>query len=75
MIEEVEPVCGNGVVEAGEQCDDGNRSNGDGCDAECQTETPQDQDHGDTPEEAMRITVPASVEASLFSGTDRGPCH
>ncbi len=71
MTEEVEPVCGNGVVEAGEQCDDGNRSNGDGCDSECQTETPQDQDHGDTPEEAMRITVPASVEASLFSGTDR----
>jgi cysteine-rich repeat protein len=25
-------VCGNGIQEAGEQCDDGNNTNGDGCD-------------------------------------------
>ena len=31
-------VCGNGVVEAGEQCDDGNIVPGDGCNAACQTE-------------------------------------
>ncbi len=30
--------CGNGVVEAGEQCDDGNRLNGDCCDAGCSME-------------------------------------
>lgn len=35
----VSPVCGNGVVEAGEQCDDSNTANGDGCSATCQTET------------------------------------
>ncbi len=29
------PVCGNGVVEPGEQCDDGNTTPGDGCDASC----------------------------------------
>ncbi|HEY0477235.1 MAG TPA: TonB family protein [Kofleriaceae bacterium] len=29
------PVCGNGVVEAGEQCDDGNTAGGDGCSATC----------------------------------------
>lgn len=34
------PVCGNGVVEAGEQCDDGNTNNGDGCSATCQVEPP-----------------------------------
>ncbi|MEQ9500380.1 MAG: DUF4215 domain-containing protein [Deltaproteobacteria bacterium] len=34
------PVCGNGVVESGEQCDDGNTTNGDGCDDMCQTEMP-----------------------------------
>ncbi|WP_437949546.1 DNRLRE domain-containing protein [Sorangium sp. So ce296] len=28
-------VCGNGLVEAGEQCDDGNVASGDGCDADC----------------------------------------
>ena len=32
------PVCGNGVVEAGEQCDDGNTMNGDGCSSTCQDE-------------------------------------
>ncbi len=34
-----EPVCGNGIVESGEQCDDGNLVNGDGCDQFCAVET------------------------------------
>jgi len=29
-------TCGNGVIDAGEECDDGNGGNGDGCDANCQ---------------------------------------
>jgi cysteine-rich repeat protein len=32
-------VCGNGTVEAGEQCDDGNTADGDGCSASCTIET------------------------------------
>ena len=32
------PVCGNSVLETGEQCDDGNTANGDGCSSTCQTE-------------------------------------
>jgi fibro-slime domain-containing protein len=32
------PVCGNGNLEAGEQCDDGNVASGDGCSATCQIE-------------------------------------
>ena len=32
------PVCGNEIVEQGEQCDDGNTANGDGCSSTCQTE-------------------------------------
>lgn len=32
------PVCGNGSVEAGEQCDDGNTAGGDGCSATCRIE-------------------------------------
>ena len=27
--------CGNGVIEAGEECDDGNQMDGDGCDSNC----------------------------------------
>ena len=32
------PCCGNDVVESGEQCDDGNQTPGDGCNASCQLE-------------------------------------
>jgi fibro-slime domain-containing protein len=32
------PVCGNGILEAGEQCDDGDTAPGDGCNGLCQIE-------------------------------------
>jgi cysteine-rich repeat protein len=32
---EVSPTCGNGTVESGEECDDHNLTNGDGCDNTC----------------------------------------
>ena len=32
------PVCGNGVRGDGEECDDGNLTNGDGCDDSCEVE-------------------------------------
>lgn len=32
------PTCGNGVLEAGENCDDGNTSSGDGCSVVCKPE-------------------------------------
>ncbi|MDC0721040.1 DUF4215 domain-containing protein [Nannocystis bainbridge] len=31
------PACGNNVLEPGEQCDDGNAADGDGCEADCTT--------------------------------------
>jgi cysteine-rich repeat protein len=34
------PVCGNNIVETGEQCDDGNTVSGDDCSSTCQNETP-----------------------------------
>ena len=34
------PSCGDGIVDAGEQCDDGNTANNDGCSSTCQTESP-----------------------------------
>lgn len=36
----VVPVCGNGTVETGETCDDGNTNSGDGCTSSCQLGTP-----------------------------------
>jgi cysteine-rich repeat protein len=35
-----QPACGDGIVDSGEQCDDGNTNNGDGCSSTCQTEGP-----------------------------------
>lgn len=32
------PICGNGVQEPGEECDDGNTNDGDGCSSICQME-------------------------------------
>lgn len=31
-------ICGNGVIDVGEECDDGDRLNGDGCDEDCMDE-------------------------------------
>jgi len=33
-------TCGNGKLDPGEQCDDGNNVNGDGCDSKCKIEIP-----------------------------------
>ncbi|MDQ5938436.1 MAG: hypothetical protein QG642_126 [Patescibacteria group bacterium] len=35
------PICGNGQIEEGEQCDDANTVSGDACSATCQIEVPQ----------------------------------
>ena len=34
----LEAICGDGIIEQGEQCDDGNTQSGDGCSATCQKE-------------------------------------
>jgi cysteine-rich repeat protein len=39
MISVGPAACGNGLVELGEQCDDGNTTSGDGCSAVCQIES------------------------------------
>jgi cysteine-rich repeat protein len=44
VIEGPPPVCGDGIWDASEECDDGNNDDGDGCSAECRLEQPQDKD-------------------------------
>ena len=57
----VPAVCGNGFIDDGEQCDDSNIVDGDGCSAICEIE---DGPPGPTPDnEAPVITVPGDIVA------------
>ena len=38
VVETCPSVCGNGALEPGEECDDGNLINGDGCNSNCSVE-------------------------------------
>src|SRR5262249_46479582 len=43
-------LCGNGLLDSGEQCDDGARVDGDGCSADCQCESQYDYDGDGIPD-------------------------
>lgn len=42
------PACGDGLLQVGEQCDDGNTASGDGCTDLCQAEPPWEIEPNDT---------------------------
>ena len=44
--EKGQPYCGNGIIDPGETCDDGNIINGDGCSSTCQAEIPTEDTAG-----------------------------
>jgi MYXO-CTERM domain-containing protein len=46
VVEVVDPSCGDTFLDAGEVCDDGNATNGDGCSATCEVEVPEPDDGG-----------------------------
>ena len=43
------PVCGDGIVETGEECDDGNTISGDGCSSNCEIEVDFCKQHPNDP--------------------------
>ena len=54
-------ICGNGTKEPGEQCDDGNVTNGDGCSSTCTIEVVNEIEPNDTPAQALvNGTFPAN---------------
>ncbi|MBI5489545.1 MAG: hypothetical protein HY905_19590 [Deltaproteobacteria bacterium] len=64
------PQCGDGVVDEGEECDDRNRLNGDGCDWLCRLgdgDPPPEPDPEVPPYEASGPPVPVS-DAGPFDG-------
>lgn len=69
---EAPPVCGNGKLETGEECDDGNNVNGDGCNASCQTEVSTVVN--DFCSAAITIGDGALVFSNAGAGTD-GPAE
>lgn len=69
------PVCGDGAVTAGEQCDDDNIASGDGCSATCAIEgaTAEIEPNGTTAEadaNAVQITADTLITGSITDVTD-----
>jgi len=56
------PYCGDGYVDDGEQCDDGNDREGDGCDAECFVECVVECADGYERNDAGECACPAGYE-------------
>jgi cysteine-rich repeat protein len=62
-------VCGNGVVQPGETCDDGNVADGDCCSADCSTAAPDDTpcDDGNTCTSGDHCAAGACVPTSTLT--------
>ncbi len=63
------PVCGNGIKEAGEACDDGNQVNGDSCDQFCDLEVepeplpePEEEEIPEDESEENVESIPDEIE-------------
>lgn len=69
-LEIVPSVCGNGVVEGGEGCDDGATDDGDGCSATCQMEAEKARDECTTaPAVAFVAEDNGTYTSKIVSGT------
>jgi cysteine-rich repeat protein len=63
----VAPLCGNGTIDGGETCDDGNLASGDCCSPTCTTEFPSACDDGDP------CNGPDACTAFAFCGPEVEP--
>jgi cysteine-rich repeat protein len=63
-------VCGDGITDSTEQCDDGNTTAGDGCSATCTIESTAETEPNDDTATATPVTVPSIYSGTLSSDTD-----
>ncbi|MFO0658935.1 MAG: hypothetical protein U0165_03745 [Polyangiaceae bacterium] len=61
------PVCPNGVQEIGEECDDNNSTNGDGCNSSCKYEVDETEPNDDF---SQPNTITSTMRATIIPGTD-----
>ncbi len=66
--EELPPVCGDGILDLGESCDDGNTANGDGCSDVCQVENGWTCEDPTPPSDGKNVIDDGSFEAGAFGG-------
>ena len=65
-------TCGNGVVEAGEECDDGNTAGSDGCSATCEIEPAWACPGGSACMAVTGLALGSSEDQLAFVGTSTG---
>ena len=69
----VTSLCGNGKVDPGEQCDDGNNENGDGCSSSCQRECGNGQlDPGEQCDDGNKVNGDGCDNNCKFTGCGNG---
>src|SRR5690606_15956194 len=77
-IECVSPGCGNGAPDAGEECDDGNDTEGDGCDGDCTLRCSIDADCADSDvcngTETCEVATHACLPGESLVCTDTDDC-
>ncbi|MGI9610006.1 MAG: M4 family metallopeptidase, partial [Acidimicrobiia bacterium] len=66
---EVPPICGDGALDLGEMCDDGNTDNGDGCSATCGVESGWLCTDPTPGVMGVNVVADPSFEAGAFGGT------
>jgi cysteine-rich repeat protein len=76
LLDALHPTCGEDGREHGEACDDGNSTDGDGCNRRCQREVteslPNEVEPNDNPNEANMLVMPLSGELTVL-GNIGGP--
>ena len=63
------PFCGNAVLDTGEQCDDNNVIDGDGCSSTCLIEVPPSHDCSDDSQTIMKLLSQSNSHAALWNDT------